>query len=240
MKTNENKITKKQREKDVLVKTSELASRGQFKEGLFSLNKYVKKNPNYSEDILLYKAFLLYHHAANVLYSTSKLSNRLKNDAQPYFDEAIVICKNIINKEKTNTVNYLNARLYLAQIYVMNGKYKQALNFAKNTFKLKPSSLTAERIADIYLRSNDFLKAITWYRKSIKESNNLAQKLLAQIAIAICYRKIKREKQAKKEALFALNFLKRSKSKNNLDNIQILGKSLTDNFPEIIKSVKLL
>jgi tetratricopeptide (TPR) repeat protein len=225
----------KQTEKNILMKTAKLASKGMFEKGLITINSYIEKHPHYSEDILINKAFFLYHYAASLLYSKSKPSHKIEIEIQQYFERAILICKKIIKEERINTVNYLNSRLYLAQIYVMQNKYKEANDFAKQTYKLKPSSLTSERIADIYLRSNDFPKAITWYKKSINLSNKIPQKLLSQIAIAICYRKMRKEKQATKEALLALSFIKKSKSKNDKNFIIILSKSLFDNFPEIIK-----
>jgi len=229
----------KQTEKEILMKTAKLASGGLFEKGLIILNSYIDKHPQYSEDILINKAFFLYHYAATLLYSESKLSHKAEKNIQSYFNQAILICKNVIKTEKINKVNYLNSRLYLAQIYVMQNKYKEANDFAKQTHKLKPSSLTAERIADIYLRSNDFQKAIIWYKKSINLSNKIPQKLLSQIAIAICYKKMKKKKQAEKEALIAFKFLKQSKLKKDKDIIVLLSKSLYDNFPEIRQSSKL-
>lgn len=213
-------------------KLSKLAYLGQYEKGLFFIEKYTKKHPKDTEKILPKKAFFLYHHAADLLYNNSKKTSlKIQKNTSMYFDQAITICKKIIqNKHKINKIDYLNTRIYLAQIYVMLKYFEKAQKLAIQTYKYRPCSLTAERVADIYIRSNDFNNAIIWYEKAVKKTKIPTQKLIAQIGLSICYKKMKDNKRATKEALIALDFLKQSgKDKNTL----LLKKTLFAYFPKI-------
>lgn len=129
-----------------------------------------------------------------------------------------------------NDRNLLNARVYLAQIYAMLKKNKGAKKLSEETYKKRPSAFTAERVADVHMRLNDFHGAIRWYKKAVNRGKNYTEKLIAQIGLAVCYKEINEAKRAITEARTALKFLKKA---DRDKNAMLLEKSLYSHFPKL-------
>ena len=211
------------------IKLIKLARNEQYVKGIKIIDDFLKKK-SVSDEILVQKAFFLYHYAAYLMYN-KKWSTTKQDLIQQNFEDAIKICEAIIKKRlSTNKRNILNARIYLAQIYAMNGRTKKAKNFAASTFKSHPSFFTAERAADVYLRLNDSHRAISWYKKSIELAKQDDAKLMAQIGLAVTFKKTGNLKNALIEAKRAILLLEQSKIDKNT---RILKQSLYANFPTL-------
>ena len=210
-------------------KLTELARRECYEKGLALIDDFLSKYGTVDE-ILAQKAFFLYHHAAYLMYNQTQAS-RKKALIKENFEQAIKICKLLIKKLRSiDDRNLLNVRIYLAQIYAMKGCTKESKNIAKQTFKCSPSDLTAERAADVYLRLNDLPGAISWYKTAIKLAKTASEKSMAQIGLAITYKKTGETTSALKEANNALQLLKHS-GKNK--NITLLKQSVYAHFPQL-------
>ena len=206
-----------------------LAREEKYQAGLVVIERFHEKYGAVDE-ILVQKAFFLYHYAAYLMYGHTQDSKR-KTLIKQNFEQAIDICKLVIKKQRDiDDRNFLNARLYLAQIYAMLGRTKKAKNIARQTFKYHPSALTAERAADVHLRLNDLSGAISWYKTAIKQAKKVDEKSMAQIGLAIAYRQIGEISSALKEAIKALRLLKHS-GRNK--NITLLKQSIYAHFPQL-------
>src|SRR3989344_6657129 len=103
------------------IKLIKLARNEQYVKGIKIIDDFLKKK-SVSDEILVQKAFFLYHYAAYLMYN-KKWSTTKQDLIQQNFEDAIKICEAIIKKRlSTNKRNILNARIYLAQIYAMNGR----------------------------------------------------------------------------------------------------------------------
>ena len=115
-------------------------------------------------------------------------------------------------------------------MYVMLGEDEKSKKVSKQTFKLYPSSLTAERIADIYVRLNGLENAIFWYEKSIELSKNPIEKSMAQTGLAVTFRKSGNSEKSLKlaqEATLTLNNCEQD------ENIIFIKKLLHSHFPKL-------
>ena len=112
----------------------------------------------------------------------------------------------------------------------MKGRTKEAKNMAKQTFKFNPLDLTAERAADVHLRLNDLRGAISWYKTAIKLAKTAGEKSMAQIGLAIAYKKTGEMSSAFKEANEVLQVLKHSEKNINMI---LLKKFLYAHFPQL-------
>lgn len=207
-----------------------LARRQRYQEGLETIGHFNRKYGPVNE-ILIQKAFFLYHYAAALMYGDTKTS-RQNYVIRKNYHQALIICREIIRKRRNDTrdKNTLNARLYLAQIYAMIGQEKRARRFAKQTFKYQLSALAAERAADVYFRTGDMVGAAALYREAEKKAEDPAQKLMAQIGLAVTYKRMGKTVAATKQARIASMFLKQA-DKNI--NTTLLGESLRTNFPNL-------
>src|SRR3989338_237188 len=211
------------------TKLTELARRERYGEGLAIIDNFLNKY-GIVDEILVQKAFFLYHYAVYLKYNHTQDSKRKKIIKQN-FEQAIKICKLIIKKLRNiNDRNLLNVRIYIAQIYAMKGRTKEAKKIAGQTFKYHPSDLTAERAADVHLRLNDLPGAISWYKIAVKLTKKADEKSMAQIGLAFTYKKIGEASSALKEANKALQLLKHS-GKNK--NITLLKQSVYAHFPQL-------
>ena len=208
-----------------------LARGTRYKEGIRLIDNYVKKYGKVDE-LLTQKAFFYYHYAAFIKYGGGHVEKRAKL-IQWYFQHAIDICRSIIEKlDDIENKNLLNSRLYLAQIYAMLGIAGRAKKIALQTFKYKPSSLTAERAADVCLRIQDNRGALLWYKKSVNLAKNSASRLMSRIGIAITYKRMGDSKTSLRHALKAFGLLKRARKDIN---VLFLKKMLYSHFPELRK-----
>ena len=208
----------------------ELSRDMKYQKALIIIDKYIRKNKE-TDWILLRKSFVLYHYAAALMYGDLNHPNK-KKIISDNFKSAINICKKIINA-KNDDSDIINARMYLAQIYVMLKQNTKAEKFAKQSYKYSPSAFSAERLADIYMRAENLNSAILWYRKAVKKTENYTEKLISQISLAVCYKKKNNQKQALKEAAIAEKYFRHSIKDTNA---KILGKSLYENFPQLKKT----
>lgn len=210
-------------------------ARGQrYQEGLKVIQRFHEKYGPANE-ILMQKAFFLYHYAAALLYGDTK-TPRQNSVIQKNYRQAIIICRGIIRKHRNNTQNkriLLNARLYLAQIYAMIGQGKRAQRFAQQTLKYQSSTLAAERAADVYSRTGNLVGAVALYKEAIKKAEDPAQKLMAQIGLAMTYKQMGKTAVAIKRARIASMSLKQAKKNTN---ITLLGEFLHAHFPNLDKS----
>lgn len=223
------KISTKQIEKKLL----KLARDTRYEEGMRIIDTYLRHH-ELTDKLLLFRAFLLYHHAAKLMYGKGKTKSfKQKNFIQKKFESAISICKHLIRKQHSidNQV-YLNSRLYLAQIYAMLGKKKEAILFARKTYKINPSTLTAERLADVYYRLGETNNAIFWYETAVKKTRDFTKKLFTQTNLAIAHKQMGNIKEAEREALKAFKFLNKA---GKGENKKLLFRTLYNSFPEIIK-----
>ncbi|MDO8618695.1 MAG: tetratricopeptide repeat protein [Candidatus Daviesbacteria bacterium] len=213
-------------------KLLKLARCGQYQVGMFTIDKYLKQY-GATDEILLQQAFFLYHHAAALMYGETP-DSRQKTLIKKNFIRAITICRKLIKQKRPQIGDrsLLNARIYLAQIYAMLRQDKKARKLAEETYKYRPSALSAERVADVYRRTGDLHSAIKWYKKAVKQGENYTEKLIAQLGLAVCYKQINKPKQATSEAYTALRFLKKA---NKDANAVLLGKSFYSYFPELRK-----
>lgn len=211
------------------IRLTELARKERYEEGLAIIDDFLNKYGVVNE-ILVQKAFFLYHYAAYLKYNHIQ-NHKKKALIKQNFKQAINICKLIIKKlHNIDNRNLLNVRIYLAQIYAMTSRVKEAKNIARQTFKYHPSDLTAERVADVYLRLNDLPGAVSWYKTAIKLAKKTDEKSMAQIGLAITYKKIGETSSALEEAHKALQLLKHS-GKNK--NITLLKQSVYAHFPQL-------
>lgn len=211
------------------MKLTELARKERYEEGMAVIDNFFNKY-GVMDEILVQKAFFLYHYAAYLMYNHTQASKR-KALIRQNFEQAIDICKLVIKKRRDiDDRNLLNVRIYLAQIYAMTGRAKEAKNIARQTFKYRPSTLTAERAADAHLRLNDLSGAIFWYKAAIKQAKKADEKSMAQIGLAIACKQIGETSSALKEAIKALQLLKHS-GKNK--NITLLKQSAYAHFPRL-------
>ncbi len=208
-----------------------LARNRKYEEGIKLIEGRIKKIGSTTE-LLLQEAFFQYHHAADLKYNNPK--KNLTNDLEiinDKFKHALKICREIIENKKIQHKNHiLNARLYLAQIYAMLGNVEKGKSLAKQTFKLFPTTLTAERTADVHLRLNDTKGAICWYKKSIKLARKIPEKIIARLGLAIAYKKRGLLDKANKMAVLALQISKRARK--NI-NVILLTESLYFHFPNL-------
>lgn len=209
-----------------------LAREQQYQEGLEVIQRFHEKYGP-ADEILIQKAFFLYHYAAHLMYDYATQNDKKKALIKQNFEQAIDICKLVMKRRRDiEDRNLLNVRLYLAQIYAMLGRAKEAKNIARQTFKYHHSALTAERAADVHLRLNDLPGAIHWYKMAIKQAKKADEKSMAQIGLAIIYKQIGKTFFALKEALKALQLLKRS-GRNK--NVTLLKQSIYAHFPQLKK-----
>lgn len=171
-------------------------------------NRELAKNKR----LQLNMAFLLYHQALK-FYLKDNLSISVKKRTLGQLEEAIKICKEIIHS-KHRAIDkkiILSARIYLAQIYAcMNNP--EAIVMAKENFKQEPHAVTANRLADIYMRLGDKRSAGIWYKKyeklAIKEK---VPSYHTATDMAIFYNQIGKNELAQKYLKKALANLPESK-----------------------------
>jgi len=97
------------------TKLTELARRRRYEEGLVLIDDFLNKY-GIVDEILVQKAFFLYHYAAYLKYNHTQNSNGEKMIKQN-FKQAVDICKLLIKKLRSiDNRNLLNVRIYLAQI----------------------------------------------------------------------------------------------------------------------------
>lgn len=141
-----------------------LNMRGERAKAIQAIRQYLSKNRG-DDRVLLKLAFFLYHHAIPFLYGNKEAQEKAKIE----FKQAILICKKLVKKDiLTKEKITLNARIYLAQMYAILKK-PVALVWARRTYSLYPSLLTANRLADVYARLGHTKYALRWYRKWHKE-----------------------------------------------------------------------
>ena len=223
-----------------LLELEKLAQQGKYRLGLRTVEKYLKQYPAMDE-FLLKHAFFLYHHAADLKYSRSAKKERVQTlKIINYFNQAIRICRKLIKRKKFLTKRiYLNARIYLAQIYAMLGKSREAKIFANATYKYLPIALTAERVADVCRRLNDLNGARRWYQKAVKKAKKADEKAMAHVGLAMLYRHLGQVDKALKEARVAIYFFKHADHPKLL-NLKLLIKILHSHIPELKKTTLLV
>ena len=218
-----------------LLGLEKLAQQGKYHVGLQTVRKYLKQYPAMEEFLLKY-AFFLYHHAADLKYSRSAKKERAQTlKITAYFNQAIHVCHELIErKEFLPQRIYLNARIYLAQIYAMLGKSRKAKTFARATYKYLPVVLTAERAADVYRRLNDPDGAMRWYQRAVKNAKKADERAMAHAGLATLYKHLGEVKKAIKEARMAIYFVKQTKQSKFL-NQKLFIKILHSHIPELKK-----
>ncbi|OGE31562.1 hypothetical protein A2631_01480 [Candidatus Daviesbacteria bacterium RIFCSPHIGHO2_01_FULL_44_29] len=140
--------------------------------GIIFFRRLLKK-PSYRQivRIQLDLAFLLYHEALKS-YLNRDLSVAAKRPAMNQLREAIKICHSIIKSEQrdVNEKEIINARIFLAQIYACM-RNPAAINLARKTFERASYAVTANRLADVYVRLDRPVEAKIWYKKYEKLAN---------------------------------------------------------------------
>ncbi|MCR4334116.1 MAG: hypothetical protein NUV47_00050 [Patescibacteria group bacterium] len=142
-----------------------LAVCGKHKNAIKILRPLIKKTSD--TDLLLKLAFMLYHNALKHFWKKN-VSKKRKKEVKLQIDEAIHICKKIILRETRKKIiskDIISARIFLGQIYTAIGNNKDAIKIAKQNFKDQPNALTANRMADVYLRLDKYIEAGKWYKK---------------------------------------------------------------------------
>src|SRR3989344_8061727 len=82
------------------AKLLELARRQRYQEGLEIIRRFLRKYGPINE-ILIQKAFFLYHYAATLMYGDTK-ALRQNSSIQKKFHQALIICREIIRKHRNN------------------------------------------------------------------------------------------------------------------------------------------
>ena len=218
-----------------LFRLERLAQQGKYRAGLQEVEKYLKQYPA-KDEFLLKHAFFSYHHAVDLKYSSSVKKEKYQTlKIAAYFEQAIRVCRKLIKRKKLLPQRiYLNARIYLAQIYAMLGKSRKAKAFACATYKYLPISLTAERAADVYRRLNDFNGAMRWYKKAVKKAKRVDEKATTHAGLAMLYRHMGRMEKALEEVQTAVYFIGRIKHPE-MFNPKLLMKILRSHIPEFKK-----
>lgn len=213
-----------------------LARKMHYEQGMKLINAYVSKHGPVDE-IMQQKAFFLYHHAASLLH-TKKLTPKMKATIKGKFDEAEMISKQLEKKFRSfsrknileNSICY-NSRLYLAQIYVMTKRYKEAVTASRATYNSRRDSMSAERLGDIYDRSGDSVSAVRWFRKAVQLGNNYTAKLIAQIRIVSCLKEMDKTATIHKEITKLVEYLNLSPDD---DNKKELKKKIEELFSDYL------
>ncbi|TSC67432.1 MAG: hypothetical protein CEO19_241 [Parcubacteria group bacterium Gr01-1014_73] len=223
-----------------LLGLERLAQQGKYRVGLQTVEKYLKQHPAMDE-FLLKHAFFLYHHAADLKYSRNAKKERTRTlKIINYFNQAIRVCRELIKRKKFLPQRiYLNARIYLAQIYAMLGKSRKAKTFVRATYNYLPISLTAERAADVYRRLNDLDGALRWHQRAVKKAKKADEKAIAHAGLAMLYRHMGKVEKAIEEVRIAIYFFKRVKHPKLL-NPKLLIKILRSHIPELKKTTLLV
>lgn len=218
-----------------LLELEKLAQRGKYRLGLQTAEKYLKQHPTIDEFLLKY-AFFLYHHAADLKYSRNAKKDKTSTfKITTYFNQVIRVCRELIKRKEVLPQRiYLNARIYLAQIYAMLGKSGKAKTLALATYEYLPTTLTAERAADVCWRLNDFNGATRWYQRAVKKAKKADEKAIAHAGLAMLYRHLGKVEMAIKEVRIAIYFFQRAKHPELL-NPKLLIKILRSHIPELKK-----
>ena len=131
------------------------------------------------------------------------------------------ILKGIIYPHKTssNEEVIFNAKIFLAQIYASMSK-PEAVKIAKENFREKPMAISANRLADVYMRLGNKKLAESWYKKY----ENLALKekvpsFLVSTDMAIFYKQIHKNELAQRYLKKALKSIPHSKEGKSILSI---------------------
>jgi hypothetical protein len=110
-------------------------------------------------------AFLLYHKNLTWLQYTKdtkryKIARNNILKAKRIYEKILKLkpCQ----RSYTTTINSLTG---LAQILGFLGQGKKSINLAKNTYKMYPNALTANRLGAVYLEQDMKKEALFWYKK---------------------------------------------------------------------------
>lgn len=110
-------------------------------------------------------AFLLYHqNLAWFQYTKNKQRHKI---AENNLLEAMKIYKQIL-KLRPSLRSYsitVNSRTGLAQILGFLGERNKSIKMARNTYKIYPNALTANRLGAVYLEQSMKKEALFWYKK---------------------------------------------------------------------------
>ena len=184
-------------------KLDTLNMQGKRKESISLLRSHFKKH-QVTDQLELRLAFFLYHHALEIYYGDGAKIDKEK--AKQEFDEDIKICRKII-KDCKNKKLHLNASIYLAQIYACLGK-KKAIEIARKNYLQEKSSVTANRLADVYERLGDNSKALSWYKKEeMLAKKEKPQSVYYILNLAMFYKRIGKNKLAEEYVRTGLKLL---------------------------------
>jgi tetratricopeptide (TPR) repeat protein len=157
-------------------------------------NEQLKDNPR----LFLRYAFLLYHIRLQD-YSSKRGSKKYivaKNNmikAKKILLKIISLRNGIVEKK-----DLLNAKIALAQIYAIT-KNKKAVPLAISNYENSPSTVTANRLANVYLILGNVNKAKIWYKKY--ENLLIKNKLMDFVALgdlAVIYKSLGDQAKANK------------------------------------------
>lgn len=208
----------------IKIRLKKLKMEGGRAEGIKLIRNYLKSHKP-TDEISLELAFFLYHEAL-IHIENKKSSIKQRKEAESMFNEAIKICINLIKKDKKIVKNTtINARIFLAQILAIMGEEEEAIRIAKENFKLNKNSIMANRLADVYNRSNLKKEALYWYKKSEKLSKRKDDLAFSKLSLACFYLSLKNNNlvlRYKKDILKLLPSIKDSLTQ------KIIEKQLSD------------
>lgn len=196
--------------------------------GVKIIKNYLKTH-RATDEVLVRLAFCLYHHAAPYLFNHSA-SSHTRTCAKKQFTQAITICKNIIDKDRTiKKRSTLNARIHLAQMYAMLKKRAEAVSLARKNYILKPNVITANRLADVYARLGENKEALRWYKRVERISKGRKEYLAAISDLACFYKKIEKNRLAFQYARQTLELIPKTGEGRSMKKI------LLSHFPHLTK-----
>ncbi len=160
----------------------------EFKVGISYVRSLLEKSPD-NDELKVWLATFLYHYAFAHKSKPEELSGAIK-----ILEDVIERHQNSADLSKT----VLNARLFLAQIYSSIDCHR-AISLATENYKLFKGKLTANRLADVFLRCEEKDKASEWYAKyhrhSVEEQSDDHQ---VHATLAVAYKRLDMKKQSDK------------------------------------------
>lgn len=126
-------------------------------EALSLVERELAVNPN-DEDLLLWKAFFLFHIAID------------EDTNNPYSKERMIEDSIKLYKKIIDINDELNPKMFLAQIYAHQGN-REAIKIAKENYKTNPSSLTLNRLIDVYKRLGQNDDAVNLFEQYEEQAN---------------------------------------------------------------------
>ncbi len=112
-------------------------------------------------------------------------------------DEILEICKKMLSLEDLTELELSDIRSFMGLAYLENGDYDEALKHFKRSIEINPnpSFHTLESVGDVYDLKKDNMKALHYYKESLKLAS-FGGDAIIWIKIARIYRRLKRHGDA--------------------------------------------